>query len=121
MVIIELNTCCRVQCAKSGSNNCSTEADFLKLPYLQFEGPQVRFHVIRNARIENVGESQSCMASELLQVLRWNDGTTEEINGTYLSEGTYRACPYATSQQQAQHSPVYDVCGINRPFSTMHD
>ena len=26
---------------------------------------RVRFHIIRNARIENVGKSQSCMVSEL--------------------------------------------------------
>ena len=26
---------------------------------------QVRFHIIRNARIENVGKSQSCMVSKL--------------------------------------------------------
>ena len=27
--------------------------------------PVVRFHIIRNARIENVGKSQSCMVSKL--------------------------------------------------------
>ena len=26
---------------------------------------EVRFHIIRNARIENVGKSQSCMVSKL--------------------------------------------------------
>ena len=31
-----------------------------KLPLLR-----VRFHIIRNARIENVGKSQSCMVSKL--------------------------------------------------------
>ena len=28
-------------------------------------GLRVRFHIIRNARIENVGKSQSCMVSKL--------------------------------------------------------
>ena len=30
-----------------------------------FCGVRVRFHIIRNARIENVGKSQSCMVSKL--------------------------------------------------------
>ena len=52
-------------CAKSSSNssgsNCSTESDFLKLPYLKFEATK----------------------------LRWNDGSEENITGTYITEGTF--------------------------------
>lgn len=45
------------------ANEALTEECFRKIP-LDFEGPQV---------------------------LRWNDGTTEEINGTYVTEGTIPA------------------------------
>jgi hypothetical protein len=48
-------------CKKDRQTSCLTEEDFLKLPYLQFEKTE----------------------------LRWNDGTTEEINGTYITDGTY--------------------------------
>ena len=35
------------------------------LPQPQFQQLRVRFHIIRNACIENVGKSQSCMVSKL--------------------------------------------------------
>eukprot|EP01046_Picozoa_sp_COSAG06_P032678 COSAG06_NODE_3283_length_5558_cov_2.577761_10_plen_102_part_01 len=48
-------------CKKEGGNSCTEEGDFLKLPYLKFVATK----------------------------LRWNDGTEENITGTYITEGTY--------------------------------
>ena len=42
---------------------------------------QVRFHIIRNARIENVGKSQSCMVSKLRVI--WKQGE-EAAAGPWL-------------------------------------
>lgn len=48
-------------CKKEGKGSCTEEADFLKLPYLQFVSTK----------------------------LRWQDGTEENITGTYITDGTY--------------------------------
>ena len=37
----------------------------LYMEYCEDNSNLVRFHIIRNARIENVGKSQSCMVSKL--------------------------------------------------------
>lgn len=48
-------------CKKEGKGSCTEEADFLKLPYLEFVSTK----------------------------LRWQDGTEENITGTYITEGTF--------------------------------
>ena len=48
-------------CKKEGGGSCTEESDFLKLPYLEFVSTK----------------------------LRWQDGTEENITGTYITEGTY--------------------------------
>ena len=40
---------------------------------------RVRFHIIRNARIENVGKIQSCMAFKLRVLWNQAQGTPQEI------------------------------------------
>ena len=49
---------------------------------------EVRFHIIRNARIENVGKSQSCMVSNLRMI--WKQGLTlvlDDATVTAAAEG----------------------------------
>ena len=42
---------------------------------------RVRFHIIRNARIENVGKSQSCMVSKLRMIWKQTVGGDEVTRG----------------------------------------
>jgi hypothetical protein len=73
-------------CKKAGKGSCAAEADFLKLPYLTFVKTE----------------------------LRWSDGTTEEINGTYITEvsgislffSVYEPCPLYYLELLV----VYDGC-----------
>ena len=46
---------------------------------------RVRFHIIRNARIEYVGESQSCMVSNLRIV--WNQNVRLQLRPRMLQRG----------------------------------
>ena len=47
-------------------------------------GPLVRFHIIRNARIENVGKSQSCMVSKLPIIWKQGWNVKYEFNNSDL-------------------------------------
>jgi hypothetical protein len=74
-------------CKKEGGSSCTEEGDFLKLPYLKFVATK----------------------------LRWNDGTEENITGTYITEGTY---PQGSSTLRCVAFRTLSINGYSRGLSS---
>ena len=90
---------------------------------------RVRFHIIRNARIENIGKSQSCMVSKLRVI--WKQTVNAGGNGRGVTGATSRGAESETASilnaleparmctaQPVAMSPRQDVmqpAGSNRP------
>ena len=76
----------------------------------------MRFHIIRNARIENVGNSQSCMVSKLRII--WKQTVAETIHGDR------QLTVWFGTQQHADHILIACSCrlhaGIPSESCTMH-
>ena len=64
---------------------------------------RVRFHIIRNARIENVGKSQSCMVSKVRIIWKQTVDTDEAaaISGKMTSRLSFLECQLADAAQRA--------------------
>ena len=72
---------------------------------------RVRFHIIRNARIENVGKSQSCMVSKLRII--WKQ--------TVVAVPSHLLAPASSSLSLAStqiSAATADGAGLNRESST---
>ena len=63
---------------------------------------RVRFHVIRNARIENVGKSQSCMVSKLPII--WKQ--------TVYTDTAHFSCVNYLVPERLEHLPALGGAGI---------
>ena len=64
---------------------------------------RVRFHIIRNARIENVGKYQSCMVSKVRIIWKQTVDTDEAaaISGKMTSRLSFLECQLADAAQRA--------------------
>ena len=71
---------------------------------------QVRFQIIRNARISNVGEYQSCMVFKLRRDICRLDGRPERLRRIYPAA--------ASSRRPESCSSVFHII---RNLETMHD
>ena len=67
---------------------CRTEAELVR--NLSFRCVRVRFNIIRNARIESVCKSQSCMVSKL-RIMLFQERTRAEELGAGKRRATARA------------------------------
>ena len=84
-------------------------------------GLRVRFHIIRNARIENVGKSQSCMVSKLRIIWKQTvGGLNGELNASgaaahavTVAEGLHWACRRCTFVNHGA-LPACEMCARGR-------